>query len=141
MNDEELLRVEAALRRLADMVGAGDIMEPQHYRDGLLETALTGESVDRPFSLRRRVVAEVKALERHLALLDRDTYEKSLGIIREVAGRTIGPEEKVMLPDDVVIEIENETARGIRTIHFSELPLLDEARHILRQLAAGIAEE
>lgn len=142
MEDEDFLRIEAALRRLAELVGAGDVMDPRHYRDPAdLPPGRDGKPErGRPFSPRERLVAEVKALERHLALLDRNTYEKTLAMMRDAVANADSLAASGSLPEEAVIEMDDERARGVRALFFSELPDLGEARHLLRGLAAGLAE-
>lgn len=132
--DEDFLRIETMLGALAAQIGASSVMDIEDY----VEPERGREGVQRPLPLRQRVVAEVKALERHLALLDRATYLETLETIRGNYLKGSAPVELQPLPGGVKIAFEADS--GFEPLDLGELPDLDRARATLAHLAGQLAE-
>lgn len=142
MDDEEFLVIEAKLDELARAVGASAVMDRRHYRKPI-EDPVTRERegrADRPLGPRERVIEEIKALERHLALFDSATYQDAMNRIAFTL-REAAPDRRLPnIPQGARIELDTVDGASTATVSLTSLPDLSAARKSLFLLAVALRE-
>lgn len=140
MDDEDYLRIEAKLGELAALVGAPEIMDRRCYRRPADRDRTEGEIDEISFSPRERIFAEIEALERHLVLLDRQTYVAAMENINLALSFSATDAGDARAPDTAIIDLDGDGETDGVTIDLADLPNLREVRRMLRELSLGLKE-
>ena len=143
MDEDDFRAVEAQLAVLAAAIGAPPVMDVRNYRVPIERGAPRDKDgrADRPMPIRERVVAEIKALERHVALLDYKTYKNAMGridfVLRAGSDRALRP----TIPEEAVIQLDSPSGEPGETLRLATLPDLRAVREALLVLAESLNEE
>lgn len=135
MEEEEFLAIEDALREVCLRVGAPELTEDRFY------VRRSGIEPERLLTAKDRVVAQVEALERHMSLYDRGTYDNAMDRIQTVLQQSIlSTERDAAFPAGAIVIVPGRAGAGEDIFDLQDLPDLERMRQDLRMLANRLRE-
>jgi hypothetical protein len=129
MEESEFLEIEDELRTLCATIGALEVLEDRYYfvDDGT-------EGSVRLLDPRRRVLAQLDALDRFLCALDGSVYQSTMETIQGLLS------ERSDKPSDAVLLLPERSGTGAQQFDFRQLPNLKKQRAELTAFRNRLAE-